>query len=139
MSGWDADRRAITANYQLSGAEAALYAAVTDYVKEEMNRADKLDGQRKGTVGFALTALQRRLASSPEAIYQSLRRRRERLESRLRELEVLCSPAPQGLGIDEDHLEDYLGNNIARLCGIEPTPPPKDLVEAELRLTTTNL
>ncbi|MCS3838416.1 hypothetical protein HNR03_003024 [Pseudomonas sp. JAI111] len=57
----------------------------------------------------------------------------------LRELEVLCSPAPQGLGIDEDHLEDYLGNNIARLCGIEPTPPPKDLVEADIRLTTTYL
>ena len=62
------DRRAITANYTLSAAEASLYAAVTDYVKEEMNRADKLDGQRKGTVGFALTALQRRLASSPEEI-----------------------------------------------------------------------
>jgi predicted TIM-barrel fold metal-dependent hydrolase len=57
----------------------------------------------------------------------------------LRELEVLCSPAPQGLGIDEDHLEDYLGNNIARLCGIEPTPPPKDLAEADIRLTTTYL
>jgi len=38
------------------------------------------------TVGFALTILQRRLASSPEAIYQSLRRRRERLEKKLREL-----------------------------------------------------
>ena len=37
----------------------------------------------------------------------------------LRELEVLCSAPPQGLGIDEDHLEDYLGNNIARLVGIE--------------------
>ena len=35
------------------------------------------DGKRKGTVGFALTILQRRLASSPEAIYQSLKRRRE--------------------------------------------------------------
>ena len=45
--------------------------------------------KRAGTVGFALTILQRRLASSPEAIYQSLRRRRERLESRLRELEIL--------------------------------------------------
>lgn len=77
------DRRAITANYKLSDLEAALYAAVTDYVKEEMNRADKLDGQRKGTVGFALTALQRRLASSPEAIYQSLRRRRNKLKRRV--------------------------------------------------------
>src|SRR6185437_11653785 len=44
---------------------------------------------RKGTVGFALTTLQRRLASSPEAIYQSLRRRRERLEKRLREEQLL--------------------------------------------------
>ena len=40
-------------------------------------------------MGFALTILQRRLASSPAAIHESLRRRRERLESRLRELDVL--------------------------------------------------
>jgi hypothetical protein len=25
------------------------------------------------------------------------------------------------------------------LCGIEPTPPPKDLIEADIRLTTTYL
>ena len=56
--------------------------SVTEYVKEEMNKADRLeDGTRKGTVGFALTALQRRLASSPEAIYQSLKRRRSKLET----------------------------------------------------------
>lgn len=79
------DRRAITANYTLSDAEAALYGAVTDYVKEEMNRADQLNGQRKGTVGFALTSLQRRLASSPEAIYQSLKRRRQKLTRRVEE------------------------------------------------------
>lgn len=77
------ERRAYTTNYKLSDPEAALYAAVTDYVKEEMNRADQLDGQRKGTVGFALTALQRRLASSPEAIYQSLKRRRYKLMRRV--------------------------------------------------------
>jgi len=79
------ERRAYTVNYELSKIEAALYEAVTDYVKAEMGKADELEGARKGSVGFALTALQRRLASSPEAIYQSLRRRRERLESRLRE------------------------------------------------------
>ncbi len=79
------ERRARTANYKLSDPEAALYSAVTDYVKEEMNRADQLDGQRKGTVGFALTALQRRLASSPEAIYQSLKRRRNKLKRRVEE------------------------------------------------------
>ena len=79
------ERRAYTANYELSAEEAALYAEVTDYVRNEMNRADNLDGKRKGTVGFALTQLQRRLASSPEAIYQSIKRRRKKLENRLEE------------------------------------------------------
>ena len=84
------ERIAYTVPYKLSDAEAQLYKAVTDYVREEFNRAEALQNdKRAGTVGFALTILQRRLASSPEAIYQSLRRRRERLESRLRELELL--------------------------------------------------
>ncbi len=84
------ERRAYTVNYALSDAEAELYKEVTDYVREEFNRAEALENEgRKGTVGFALTILQRRLASSPEAIYQSLRRRRERLEKRLREEQLL--------------------------------------------------
>ncbi|KVU26559.1 RNA helicase [Burkholderia ubonensis] len=77
------ERRAYTVNYKLSDAEAALYEAVTDYVKTQFAKADQLDGGRKGTVGFALTALQRRLASSPEAIYQSLKRRRNKLKRRV--------------------------------------------------------
>ena len=108
------ERIAYTVSYQLSDAEASLYKAVTDYVREEFNRADTLNnGTRTGTVGFALTILQRRLASSPEAIYQSLRRRRERLESRLNELEIMqrrgrvsteaISIGPQ---MDQDDLED---------------------------------
>ncbi|MDT8321310.1 MAG: helicase-related protein, partial [Xanthomonadales bacterium] len=79
------ERRANTVNYQLSDLEAALYSQVTEYVREEMNRAERLQGQQKGAVGFALTLLQRRLASSPEAIYQSLKRRRKRLERRVQE------------------------------------------------------
>lgn len=79
------ERRAYTANYNLSDLEVALYESVTSYVQTEMGKADELDGKRKGSVGFALTILQRRLASSPEAIFQSLRRRKERLENRLRE------------------------------------------------------
>jgi superfamily II DNA or RNA helicase len=82
------ERRAYTANYQLSPIEASLYDKVTHYVRNEMDRADKLDGKRKGTVGFALTQLQRRLASSPEAIYQSLKRRRKKLEVRLNEMKL---------------------------------------------------
>src|SRR3984893_15525663 len=84
------ERIAYTVPYKLSEPEANLYAAVTEYVREEFNRAEALENdKRAGTVGFALTILQRRLASSPEALYESLPRRRERVEGRLRELEVL--------------------------------------------------
>ena len=84
------ERIAYSVPYKLTDAEARLYREVTEYVREEFNRAEALQNDtRAGTVGFALTILQRRLASSPEAIHQSLRRRRERLESRLRELSLL--------------------------------------------------
>ncbi len=84
------ERIAYTTPYKLSDLEAKLYKSVTEYVREQFNRAEALQNdKRAGTVGFALTILQRRLASSPEAIYQSLHRRRERLEKRLRELELL--------------------------------------------------
>jgi hypothetical protein len=100
--------------YRLSDQEAALYKAVTDYVREEFNRAEALQNdKRAGTVGFALTILQRRLASSPEAIYQSLHRRRERLEKKLREMEVLqrgghveVSVAAAGPMLDADDVAD---------------------------------
>src|SRR5438034_2612243 len=84
------ERMAYTVPYKLSVGQTRLYKEVTDYLRDEFNRAEALQNdKRAGTVGFALTILQRRLASSPEAIYQSLRRRRERLDSRLRELELL--------------------------------------------------
>jgi superfamily II DNA or RNA helicase len=108
------ERIAYTMSYKLSDAEAHLYKAVTDYVTQEFNRAEALQNdKRAGTVGFALTILQRRLASSPEAIYQSLFRRRKRLESRLRELELLhrggqAAPTIAGIesGLDADDVED---------------------------------
>ena len=101
------ERIAYTVPYQLSEAEAQLYEAVTDYVREEFNRADALaNAKRAGTVGFALTILQRRLASSPEAIYQSLRRRRERLESRLCELEESRRPGSAASTVTELDAED---------------------------------
>jgi superfamily II DNA or RNA helicase len=83
------ERRAYTVGYILSDAEAQLYEEVTRYVREEFNRADRLDEKRRGTVGFALTVLQRRLASSPAAIHSSLERRRKRLEDQLREQRLI--------------------------------------------------
>jgi SNF2 family DNA or RNA helicase len=108
------ERIAYTVPYKLSEAEAHLYKAVTEYVREEFNRAEALQNdKRAGTVGFALTILQRRLASSPEAIYQSLRRRRERLDGRARELEVLqrggqavAVLAPSFHALDAEDVED---------------------------------
>ena len=57
------ERRAHTVHYALSGGEAALYAAVTDYVRKEMDRAERFaarDEKRRRNVGFALQILQRR-------------------------------------------------------------------------------
>jgi len=108
------ERFAYTLPFPLSPEELSLYAKVTDYVRTQFNLADQLQSEkRKGTVGFALTILQRRLASSPEAIFQSLRRRRERLEERLREEKTLrrgrnvALESPQSLDIEDiDDLED---------------------------------
>ena len=96
------ERFAYTVNYELSELETRLYDEVTEYVREEMNRADRLDGQRGNRIGFALTILQRRLASSPEAIYCSIQRRRQRLEERLQEEEQSKADAHTRLDIQVD-------------------------------------
>lgn len=116
------ERIAYTVPYKLSDMETQLYKEVTDYVREEFNRVEALqNNKRSGTVGFALTILQRRLASSPEAIYQSLSRRHQRLESRLRELELMqrgavvsemTSPAIQFDLEDIEDLEDAPENEL---------------------------
>ncbi|RFS83116.1 helicase [Actinomadura spongiicola] len=80
------ERIAETVPYELTALEYALYDQVTSYVREGMNRAERIGDKRKNTVGFALTVLQRRLASSPEAIYQSLVRRSKRLERKKQEV-----------------------------------------------------
>src|SRR5690554_1667982 len=107
------ERRAITVKYELSPMEKGLYDAVSEYVRTGMNRAERLQegGERRRglAVGFALTALQRRLASSPEAIYRSLQRRRERLETRLHELTAgrsLSTAAPALIPVF-DSLDDF--------------------------------
>lgn len=80
------ERIAETVPYELTELEYDLYEQVTAYVREGMNRADRVGGKRKNTVGFALTVLQRRLASSPEAIYKSLMRRSERLNRKKQQI-----------------------------------------------------
>ena len=116
------ERRAYTVAYALSELESRLYESVTHYVSAEMNRADALgveggEAKRRGTVvGFALTMLQRRLASSPEAILRSLERRRKRLSETLGEWKLRHNVASlsddstltRGRARDADELEDEL-------------------------------
>ena len=102
------ERLAYTVNYDLSPKEAALYRAVTEYVEDGFNRAERLNSERKNTVGFALTILQRRLASSPEAIYQSLVRRTKRLQQLVQEEKL----KKQSIGVrfafaDAEDLDDF--------------------------------
>ena len=106
------ERRAYTAKYELSPEEAALYAAVTDYVRTEMNRVARFadrDGRKRSNVGFALQILQRRLASSPAAIHRSLKRRRERLERELAEAKLAVKGRVARFGavtVNDDILQD---------------------------------
>lgn len=112
------ERLAYTVNYDLSDLEAQLYQEVTEYVRDGFNRADNLNNDRKATVGFALTILQRRLASSPEAIYQSLVRRTKRLQELLREekLHKRAEKISHNYQIieDMDDFEDAPGDEFER-------------------------
>ena len=111
------ERRSYTTQYDLSPPEAHLYSEVTDYVREEMNRVERREveegnSQRRVNVGFALMILQRRLASSPESIYRSLNRRRERLESRLGEQRILLRGENAKLEFGESVLDDIDENTF---------------------------
>ena len=106
------ERCAYTVKYELSDLEAALYSAVTEYVRTEMNRVQRFtdqDNKKRNNVGFALQILQRRLASSPAAIYHSLKRRRERLESELAEAR-LAKKGARATFDATDVTDEVLGN-----------------------------
>ena len=104
------ERRAYTVEYELSPAERELYELVTDYVRTEMGRADRIaeagDKKRGNNVGFALTVLQRRLASSPEAILRSLERRQQRLDTKLREMQRITDDARSSTPISS-HIDGW--------------------------------
>jgi superfamily II DNA or RNA helicase len=135
------ERRAYSVEYELSDAELELYEAVTRYVSEGMNRAEALAGRKRASVGFALTVLQRRLASSPEAIHQSLRRRRRRLTQRLDDLRLRRRFAElQGSvrvpAYDDDSLDDLDADERERLEeeAAETVTSAESLVELETEI-----
>lgn len=91
-----------TIAFDLSYEEQELYEEVTAYAREHFNRAKQ---NNKPNVAFAMMILQRRLSSSIEAIYLSLKRRKEKLEELLEsELTTVKSIEPfeyDELSIDE--------------------------------------
>ena len=97
------ERFAYTVQYELSDAEKSLYLAVTDYVRDQMNLVlTDTDKRKRNTVGFALTALQRRLASSPAAIHRSLERRRKRLDAELQQARMHHSAIRDDIEVPDD-------------------------------------
>ena len=80
------DRHAHTMTFRLNREEYDLYKAVTAYINEYLPQAS---GRRKASVALTRTVLQRRLASSTLAIYESIRRRLEKQQTLLKELEEL--------------------------------------------------
>jgi superfamily II DNA or RNA helicase len=108
------DRHAHTVTFRLYHEEFDLYKAVTAYINEFLPQAS---GRKKQSVALARTVLQRRLASSTQAIAESIRRRLEKQEGLLEELESL-SPAQRAKRLaqiqgrladaeqDEDDLDD---------------------------------
>ena len=120
------ERRAYTVKYELSPQETELYRVVTEYVRNEMNRVQRFArGDKRNNVSFALQILQRRLASSPAAIYHSLKRRRERLESELSQSQLCVRDdslalnralvSPEDLGNIEEYSQDEVGDLEERI------------------------
>jgi superfamily II DNA or RNA helicase len=93
-------RNVETIKYSLSEDEKVLYRAVTEYVEKHFNRALQTENRN---VTFALTVLQRRLASSTRAIRKSLERRHTGLEKLHRAGQLMQEV---GYGEDIEDLEE---------------------------------
>ncbi|HEX9910056.1 MAG TPA: helicase-related protein, partial [Desulfatiglandales bacterium] len=115
------DRHARTVTFRLNQEEYDLYKAVTAYINEFLGQAA---GRKKQSAALARTVIQRRLASSAAAICESMKRRYEKQNSFLIELEQL-SPAERArrlaqvqgritdAEVDEDDLDDEARDVLA--------------------------
>jgi SNF2 family DNA or RNA helicase len=106
------DRHAQTVTFKLNSGEYDLYKAVTAYINEFLPQAT---GHKKQSMALARTVIQRRLASSTRAIFESIKRRLEKQRKLLDDLELL-SPVQrtrrlaqiQGRLVDQELEEDDL-------------------------------
>jgi superfamily II DNA or RNA helicase len=92
--------------FQIDGAEFALYQDVTCFVKRQSARAAaQSDDPRARAVGFLMALYQRRLASSTYAVRHSLQNRASRLADGLQRAQTLVRQAPPMLP-DPEELEE---------------------------------
>ncbi|MDQ6840541.1 MAG: SNF2-related protein, partial [Actinomycetota bacterium] len=120
-----------TLDYELEGEELELYNAVTDFVSRQLR---EIKGDKPGSAaGFALTTMQRRLASSVRAIAKTLERRVARIEVALEDPEaylrsrkafqasVVADDDSEDLdeadrwALEEEALDDWLPETITEL------------------------
>jgi len=118
------ERFAQTVPFELSPAEEHLYKEVTKYINKFLGKAK---GRKQAAVALARTVLQRRLASSLNAIFSSLKRRRQRFADLLDELAGL-SPEEQharlinlGKPVDSEKESDDYEEDEQESLAIEST------------------
>ena len=92
-------RHVVTPAYNLSYPERDLYKKITEYVRNQFNKA--LSPEKKRNIGFALIILQRRLASSSFALWKSLQRRRDKLQEILKDFEKSKKSKPKLFNFDD--------------------------------------
>ncbi|MEM3059154.1 MAG: helicase-related protein [Methanomassiliicoccales archaeon] len=106
------NRHSQTVTFSLSSEEYALYQKVNEYLNRFLIGGT---GRAKQSIALTRTVLQRRLASSTFAIYESLKRRLKRQEDLLEELQKLPPDRQRkrlaelrGAIVDEEREEDDL-------------------------------
>ena len=120
----------------LTEAERHLYEAVTRYVRRWYRVVAGRTDRRSRNVALALTVLQRRLSSSLFAVRESLRRRREKLQTLLREWHRRLEEE-EGLPVLDDETLEDLAEQTARdsesfqekLEGLTAAETPAELQE----------
>ncbi|MBD1803872.1 DUF3883 domain-containing protein [Microcoleus sp. FACHB-SPT15] len=130
-------RHAQTVPFNLSPEEEHLYKQVTKYINKYLG---KTQGRKQAAVALARTVLQRRLASSLNAIFSSLKRRQRRFADLLAELDEL-SPAEQrdrlmnlGKPVDAEQESDDCDEEQLEALAIESTVAEQiDQLREELR------
>jgi superfamily II DNA or RNA helicase len=130
-------RYPITVPFELSQPEKYLYDQVTKYINKYLG---KTKGRKQAAVALARTVLQRRLASSLNAIFNSLKKRRQRFADLLEELDGL-SPAEQrqrllnlGKPVDSEAGSDDINDEELEDLAVESTVAEQmDQLREELR------